>query len=332
MLHTDSDIIDVDEDIIFIPSQWIGTHMTFPGPKETPLYIAEAYEATFALPENFHNNLPAPTTPVTSFVNSSLPSQSQAPSFTKPQSWYTDNDPTTDLSILLSRPIPHPHLVQELVQVAGQAWFDGRRSIKDRRYNNGAELFPLSALTLWEKLQELRILQDQWSRSSSWISGLLSAKPRPLDHAVLKKSADILRLMPYNNSVRTRGVECTSREFSRLLGQGNREAWLNSDIMDLGVEALNRRLLAYPERAKRTCIANLLLMNDLRRAAKNGSLSKRACKLGDRINAGELKDIYLLTVVNEHWVVIHIDMDNTMIEYGECIKCIKARPSCLPFT
>ncbi len=117
-------------------------------------------------------------------------------------------------------------------------------------------------------------------------------------------------------------MECKSAQLTRFLGDSGENAWLSRDLLDLAIGDLKRRLHAKVETANRLLVGDLLLMQEIRRAARGRGLSKRVYKVGMQVSAGEITHIYQHTLVDKHWVAIHTDIARGLIEYGEFPKVI----------
>jgi hypothetical protein len=102
-----------------------------------------------------------------------LPQQSRTLVLSKPRSWYSRDFPTTDIGCLMSRPIPQKEFLSRLEEEAGQAWFDGCKSLLDPRYNDGSDRFPLWVLTFWKEMAELWDARWKWVTSVGWVDGQL---------------------------------------------------------------------------------------------------------------------------------------------------------------
>ncbi|PSR85652.1 hypothetical protein PHLCEN_2v5381 [Hermanssonia centrifuga] len=319
-LDSTEDVIDIDEDKDFIAEEWIGKDKMFPPLTSIPSFILFAYEKAYAIPENLDHHLPSMDMTAAMFLHTQLPAQSPKPSFSKPETWFSMDDPCTDLSTLLSRPVPHPHMLEALENVSGQKWLDGAKSMKDRRYMNGRESFPLCSLKLWRKLQSLITTQVRWTSSTDWLAQQLAVVQATEDRLTFERSQAMLCALPYNGRVETRSVECKTLEFARFLGDSGEHAWLSQDLLDLAVDDLNQRRLAdTSNNAEGILIGDLLLMQEIRRAAKGRGISKRLYKIGMQIQSGATKDIYQPTLVNKHWVAIHTNVNTGTIEYGDSL-------------
>ncbi len=318
-LISTADFIEFNDtdDIVFLKGEWIGKNKEFPPRANIPQFIFTAYTEAFAVPPNLQNHFPHNDLTVLAFMKFKLPSQTATPSFIKPDAWFCQDDPTSNLTALLTRTIPHGYLLAELERLSRQAWFDAHQSIMDRRYNTGtAEYFPLSVLTLWRKLEAAIIAQQRWTQSTDWLAAqLLTTEPMSQAHLIFQRSKDLLLCLPYHGDLETKGVKCTTLEFTRLFGQQGEAAWLSGDLLDLAVENLNQRLAVVAD--THAFVGNLLLMQEIRRSVKGKGMSKRVYQIGMRASSGDIMSIYLITLINKHWVTIHADVSTGTITYGQ---------------
>lgn len=158
----DSDIdIEADEPT-FNPLHWIRAGKQYPSAAKLPRYIANAYRETFHVPQDIHPQLFQKTArTVPSFVSTSLAPHTPAPSFIKPERWFSSEPPNANGVALLHRLVPHIRTLEELKSISGQMWFDGCRSIQDPRYP-GQDWFPLHALQIWSMFVQKSTTQCQW--------------------------------------------------------------------------------------------------------------------------------------------------------------------------
>ena len=132
----DHEILNLANVPPFIDKDWIGTGKQYPK-SNTPHEVRWAREDRLKIPELHLKHLPAPNLPVVQFIEHELPPQSAEIITTKAQSWFHRDMPTSDIKVLLKRPIPPATFLRDLEKEFGQAWFDG--AIVDHRFNNSME-------------------------------------------------------------------------------------------------------------------------------------------------------------------------------------------------
>lgn len=321
-LATDSGVLQT-----FDPSFWINNQQTYPQ-DDPPVFIAEARSKAFTIPGTLSQQLfPADGLLVPDFLKISFPNQSASPPFSKVALWFSKDPPSTDLAILLTRPIPFAGFLDQLRDAAGQMWFDGMQSIRDPRYHRGTERFPLAALQFWVEISRLNAAQHSWQDAVSWLSSPtleLGEMAEGIGEVVIQ-AQKILHELPWNASSNLYGVATTTVDISRFLGT----QWLSDTCLDIIIGYLNDRLKQNPQNMKNTMIASLPIMHEILRghATKNFSNARGLLRIMKRvINAPEgdcLQHLYLPAFIHgAHWAVIHVDFEKLCIEYGEWLLVI----------
>ena len=164
----DYDILDLGNVPNFIDNDWIGRGKQYPK-INTPYEVLWAREDRLKIPEPHLNHFPPPNLPVVQFLKHKLPPQSAEIITTKAQAWFHCDMPTTDIKVILKRPIPPATFLHDLENKFGQAWFDGARSIVDHRFNNSTDRFPMWVLTFWRRLSETVATRDNWRKGLQWL-------------------------------------------------------------------------------------------------------------------------------------------------------------------
>ena len=184
---TASDVIEVDSDSNdtrqFKASDWIGTGKTYPI-DSTPVFIQEALAKLLTLTPEDSKYLPSSNTSIAKLLEYKLPEQSQALLSAKPTAWFSSETPTSSLVLLLKRPIPPKNILSRIRGAVGQSWFDGAQSIRDPRYNNSSERFPLTALSLWERLAKAVAMRRSWDEAKHWFHAHQESVSRELVNQV----------------------------------------------------------------------------------------------------------------------------------------------------
>lgn len=106
-------------------------------------------------------------------------------------------------------------------------------------------------------------------------------------------------------------------DFAELL----RSEWLSSDILDLALDTLDHRLQQRTKLASHIVIGNLGLLYEIQRAVNAFDFSEKHVphlfRLGRQIRSGALREIFLpANRHGMHWVMIHVDLDTGVVEYG----------------
>ena len=143
----------------FIKSEWIGIGKKYPT-TDTPLEVVWARAELLKIPETQAGHLPSPNIPITQFLHIQFPPQSSEIITVKPQAWFSNDTPTTNIGFLMKRPIPPRQFLLKLEGAMGQAWFDGAKSILDTRFNNSQDRLPLWVISFWKTIADMVAKQN----------------------------------------------------------------------------------------------------------------------------------------------------------------------------
>ncbi|KAJ7839267.1 hypothetical protein B0H13DRAFT_1911332 [Mycena leptocephala] len=186
---------DLSNDPPFDPALHIRKNKKFP-PKGTLFEVHTAPEYILKIP------IPAPDLPIADFLRLSFPKNSSALVFSKAESWFSTDTPTTAVDCLLSRPIPPLQFLEDLSKAVGQAWFDGCTSIVDPRYNDGRDRLPLWSLTLWQEWARVVKDQNMWRRSRDWTDKELKKPDLDReDHDALLTARSLLDMLGWDTKI-----------------------------------------------------------------------------------------------------------------------------------
>ncbi|KAJ7834458.1 hypothetical protein B0H14DRAFT_3462047 [Mycena olivaceomarginata] len=151
----------------FIPSDWIGKKKDFTS--DLPVAVIAAKNAAYKLPAHAMEMMLPGKLPVIQFAELALPRTSSEFFYGESQLWFRDDEPTTDISSLKHRSIPPTAVLDLLSRKSGQGWLNGKKSIADPRFNDGADRFPLWTLTFWIEMSAVIQKQAGWKRSIQWL-------------------------------------------------------------------------------------------------------------------------------------------------------------------
>ncbi|KAJ7661512.1 hypothetical protein DFH06DRAFT_1089007 [Mycena polygramma] len=300
----------------FNPSLFIGVHKKFPSADADDLGSQGARKAlaeVLAVPSDVHY-LPDDDLPILDFLAMDFPSQSGTFVLSKPRSWYSHDLPTTDISCLLGREIPSKEFLLRLEQEAGQAWFDGCKSILDPRYNDGRDRFPLWGLGFWKEMRRLRDAHWTWETSVGWVDSQLEKDTLPdQDREALMVTKLLFKTMGWNTKI---SGQWTHLHLAKILSW----QWLSDDHIDMLMTDLSARVAADPELAKTVLIAPLAFSEALKRAS-NKNYTKEDAPLLARYEAHikehGFKHLYFPSHVNKnHWIAGRIDFEGRRIGTG----------------
>jgi hypothetical protein len=152
-----------------------------------------------------------------------------------PSTWFSESPPQTNLSLLATRPIPNDDFLDQLESIKGQAWLNGAQAIIDHRYNDGADLLPLCALTYWRDMSKVVKARMAWCKCERW----LAISPDPKLHSIdmmraFEGARAFLPGLGWNTPVSALDKRLTTFEFTNLLGT----EWLSGSLMQMMVDHL----------------------------------------------------------------------------------------------
>ena len=303
-----SDVMDLvnEEGVVFDAAQWIGRGRTY---KDVPIYVCDVLTDIRQIPDLVSKScLPSPEVPILDFINLALPPQSSELITTQASAWFSNQPPQQNvIELLQSRSIPPKAILDKLDCLLGQAWFDGKVSILDPRYNDGSDALPLWAPTYWLKMAKIISIQTEWRRAKEWIQDqkqTLSGFPAP---------AAVFAAHPWNMPLHRDG-SMTNHTLAQLLS--NR--WLSDDIMFLMVGHLRDRLQQDPVLNASTIIAPSLFYLVIENAAKMGNFDLPALrKVEDRVKERRGRFLWMGGFIGgNHEIALHIDFHLKELAYG----------------
>ncbi|KAJ6536493.1 hypothetical protein DFH09DRAFT_1091453 [Mycena vulgaris] len=114
--------------------------------------------------------LPSKTTSISQLLRYDLPPRSDGvDAMDLDCDLFNMNTPTRNIEELLPfRALPPRPLLTRMVNIFGQAWFDGNKSI--RVWLNPDIAFPFWVLTYWAEMLEICESKDAWLRAESWMT------------------------------------------------------------------------------------------------------------------------------------------------------------------
>jgi hypothetical protein len=158
--------LDID-DRPFIPADWIARGKQY---LDAPFEVISAKNAVFELPAPAQATemIPPGSLSVAKFCSLPLPRISSEFIYEESQMWFRNDEPTTEVSLLMWRSIPPAAVLELLKRTSGQAWLNGAKSIADPRFNDGTDRFPLGTLTFWDQMADTISHQKHWKRTIQW--------------------------------------------------------------------------------------------------------------------------------------------------------------------
>src|ERR1700720_3057753 len=130
--------------------EWIGVGKKYPVSGEVPAFIEAARSKVLAVPSIYSLYIPKPKMSITDLLKAKLPIQSSALIMHSAVGAFSKEEPNEDMACLKTHPIPPKAWLEQLDKDFGQAWFNGARSIEDKRYKNLR--LQVCALTYWKEM------------------------------------------------------------------------------------------------------------------------------------------------------------------------------------
>ncbi|KIY43701.1 hypothetical protein FISHEDRAFT_52985 [Fistulina hepatica ATCC 64428] len=317
---------DVDEVPDFDEAEVIGKGLTYP--REVPAQLDRAKTEKLKMPDAFKNAaLPADDLPVSQFLELALPPQSQTSIvLVKAKSWYSNDEPNVNpLKLLMARPIPHKKVLEGLKQSFGQAWFDGKKSISDPRYNNGEDKLPFYVLTFWERMAATEELQRRWKYHAKW----LRKQAHQCTGSVLKaiyRAKDILDSLGHN-STSPFLIQLAARTPTLMSFLG--ESWFSGELIDMMMADFSIRVSAHCDLKDKVVIASLAFANEIASTKTSDySSSKLLCCYAQLLAEGTIERLYFPVHVRQnHWIAACINLKTKIVTYGDSLSSISGPPA-----
>jgi hypothetical protein len=130
-------LVDIPDDPLhqeWNEREWIGTGKKYPVSGEVPAFIEAARSTVLAIPLIYSSYIPSQKMSITDLLKAKLPIQSSALIMHSAAGAFSKEEPNEDMACLKTRPIPPKAWLEQLDKDFRQAWFNGARSIEDKRY------------------------------------------------------------------------------------------------------------------------------------------------------------------------------------------------------
>ena len=292
--------------------QWIGVGKNYPVSGEVPTFIEAARAKVLALPPPIYSSyIPNLKVSIIDLLKTKLPVQSSALITYSAAGAFSKGEPNEDMACLKMRPIPQKAWLEQLEKDFGQAWFNGTRSIEDKRYKNSR--LPLFALTYWK---EMRIVVEKraiWQAADEWLAR--RGKSGEVEEA--DRAREMMSCLTWGFDITALGASCPKRKLAILLSDN----WIDDDIINMMMFYLAAQVRLDAELQKTTVVAALNLQLHINRAYKTGDYSKASVPLLCRYTElfKEKKRTYLYFpahIGGNHWVPFFIDFKTETIRHG----------------
>ncbi|TDL15221.1 hypothetical protein BD410DRAFT_809111 [Rickenella mellea] len=286
---------------------WIGCGKTNPG--------------LLSVPEPYLSIIPDRRLAVQDLLRLKLPSQSAAFTLEKAETCFSTATPGTDLTNLAHCQIPPKPFLASLETAFGQAWLDGKKSIKDP-WHKGVKL-PLWMITFWQEMALVIQLKAQWREADEWL-----AKPCVGPELEAADSArQLLQSLEFGAPLRTSNSNTRTDSLTLLLS----DRWFNCVLVDMCMAQLAARVRLDVTLSPKVIVASLHLEHRLKLAFKTKTYGKdqqqllhhyeRAIKENGRTR------LFFPAHINEnHWVPFEVDFERREIQYGDSLSHAGNKP------
>ena len=220
------EISDDDSDLYqeWDEKQWIGVGKKYPASGEVPALVEAARAKVLAVPPIYSLHIPNPKGSIMDLLKTKLPVQSLALITHSAAGAFSKEEPNEDMACLKTRPIPPKAWLEQLEKDFGQAWFNGTRSINDKRYKNSR--LPLFALTYWKEMKIVIEKRAIWQTADEWLA-------RREKTGELLEEADRVREMmsclTWGFDITALGASCPKQNLTILLSDN----WIDGQTIDM---------------------------------------------------------------------------------------------------
>ena len=296
----------------WVEREWIGIGKKYPVFGEVPAFIQAARSRTLAMPPACSAYIPSQQMSITDLLKATLPVQSSALIMHSAAGAFSKEEPNEDLTCLETRPIPPKDWLSELERDFGQAWFDGARSINDKRFKDSR--LPLCALSYWKEMGIVIKKRAIWQAADQWLArwGKNGEEMEEADRA-----RDLMSCLPWGLDVTALGAGCPKENLAVLLSDN----WIDGETVDMMMFDVAARVRLDPALRKTTVIAALNLQMHIRRAYDTGDYSKESvpllCRYTKLFKEKKRSHLYFPAHINKnHWVPFLIDFKKETIRHG----------------
>jgi hypothetical protein len=235
---------------------------------------------------------------------------------------FSDMAPTSEIEDMLSfLVVPSRAELRQFLKEFGQAWFDGKKSI--RTWINPEIACPFWVLTYWGEILDAMEARDRWQSAAFW----LERRGKTTEELVLKRTVQGLwRIIGWHGSVHGFDSVAVS-DLASLFSQD----YLGGNLVDAMLSLLSMRLKAAGGPIDTTVIVNTTFgqMIDLLCPREDGKLpisshpgaQKYLKKYGTWFRSPDHTQLhFVLYRPPTHWTACAIDFKAKHIRYGDSLK------------
>ncbi|KAJ6622832.1 hypothetical protein B0H10DRAFT_2214142 [Mycena sp. CBHHK59/15] len=148
------------------PSDWILCGKEY---KDVPQIVEVARRSVLRLPTSIQHHLPSKTMTISQLLNFDVPPLADDDTaMDNDTKNYSASEPTANIEeILAFLALPNRSLLRKIIDGFGQAWFDGKKSL--RTWLHPEVRYPFWALTYWGEMIDVCKAKDVWLRADVWL-------------------------------------------------------------------------------------------------------------------------------------------------------------------
>ncbi|KAJ7034214.1 hypothetical protein C8F04DRAFT_1350091 [Mycena alexandri] len=310
-----------DDDRPFVPADWIGKGKEY---SSVPLEVLNAKHAAFTPTAQMAAMIPDGNLPVIEFAAQVLPHISSELVYGESQLWFSEDEPSTDISVLRGRSIPPIAVLKLLSKKSGQAWLSGAKSVADPRFNEGEDRFSLSTVSYWWTMAEIIEEQGLWKRGIQWLDNECRKDVDGETKLVIDNVREELKTLGWKVPL----TYCRGTASTMDLAQFLSTVWLKTNNIDIMMEDLAARVASDPELKDKVIVAPLAFSDTIlgvKKGAyeKQGLLRRYEREIRDE---GKERIIFPVNIGNKHWVAGEMDFNTQMIGFGDSMPTLFAPP------
>jgi hypothetical protein len=255
-------------------TEWIGVGKIYPLSGEVPAIIEVARSKLLAVPSIYSSYIPSPKISITDFLKTKLPVQSSALIMHATAGTFSKEEPNEDITCLKTRPIPPKAWLEQLEKDFGQAWFNGARSIEDKRYKKSR--LQLFALTYWKEMRIIIEKRAMWQAADEWLARW-GKSGELLEEA--DRTREMMTCLTWGFDITALGARCSKQNLTVLLSDN----WIGGETIDMMMFYLAAQVCLDTKLRKTTVIGALNLQIHINCGHKTGDYSKGSVPLSANI-------------------------------------------------
>lgn len=175
------------EEACRLSAQWDKTAWIGRGKKymNVPEIVLLARRDLLTIPPEYLHHFPPSDLPLSQLLQFDLPTAAfNDNSVDLSHAGYSNDDPDSLSDIIRLLPITSSQLQDELTVEFGQAWFDGKMSVRDGRTKYA---YPFWVLSYWAVMRRVHTAKSKWLAAMSWLNKVdRSSEERALKQSIFE--------------------------------------------------------------------------------------------------------------------------------------------------